>query len=147
METNERQTCADLVHAHYLARETFLENVDTVRAIDVWDDEEMNDARDAFTDLGWNIDNVNDSGDVEDIAQEAMDTLPLSIDTRIVHTVTFSTGGPADGLDIFCDADGDVDRVTYWYADWFDRAEYGVWSGSRMWDYAREIAEMMRETF
>lgn len=37
--------------------------------------------------------------------------------------VELSTGGPADYLTADVDADGDIERIAYHYADWFDHAE------------------------
>lgn len=56
-----------------------------------------------------------------------------------------STGGPADRLDILCDSDGDVVRVTYVFQDWFDGAEESVREGSALWDLAEWHAETERE--
>lgn len=61
--------------------------------------------------------------ELNDAAQTAMWELPLGITTQTVHRIDLSMGGPADWLEVFADSDGDITRVVYHFADWFDHAE------------------------
>jgi hypothetical protein len=85
-------------------------------------------------------------GHDEDRAEEARDELwelPLSVETVRTIKVLFSTGGPADGLSVELDRDGNVSSVRYWFADWFDHAEVTVTDeNSPLWRYAEELAEI-----
>lgn len=84
--------------------------------------------------------------DDEDAAEEARDEmweLPLSVEVVKTIKVLLSTGGPADGLTIELDTDGNVSSVRYWFADWFDHAETKVDQDSPLWHYAEDIAESM----
>ena len=47
----------------------------------------------------------------------------LSYDVSIEVDVCLSTGGPADGYKIYLDQDGDITKIKYYFADWFDYAE------------------------
>lgn len=84
-----------------------------------------------------------------DIAEEARDEfweLPLSVETTKTIRVLLSTGGPADGLNVELDRDGNVSRVVYWFSDWFDYAETVVTDeDSPLHRYAEELAEYEAE--
>lgn len=77
----------------------------------------------------------------EDEGSEALSELPLSIEVVRTVKVLLSTGGPADGLVIELDAEGDVSSVRYWFADWFDHADESVPTDSPLWAYAENVAE------
>lgn len=81
--------------------------------------------------------------DEREEAQEALWELPLSVETVRTVKVLLSTGGPADGLTIELDTDGNVASVRYWFADWFDHAETVVTDeNSALYRYAVEVAEL-----
>lgn len=77
----------------------------------------------------------------ESKAQEDLWELPLSIETFKTTRVTFSTGGPADWIDITTDEDNDIVKVTYTLQDWFDSATLPVERGSWLWSYADLVTE------
>jgi hypothetical protein len=66
----------------------------------------------------------------------------LSIDTKKITTVCFSWGGPADYLEITHDESG-IDSVVYRFSDWFDTATRTVEQDSPLYDYARNVLEMI----
>ena len=92
-------------------------------------------------------DNINQHEDI-DLNEEAMEeyiNLPLSIDRFKVIKVLFSTGGPADWIEIKVDEDdGEVIDVDYHFSDWFDHAQVKVEKNSYLWQYAEERAELER---
>ena len=73
-------------------------------------------------------------------ADEYFDNPALSIDTVKLTKVCFSYGGPADYLEIY-HLDGNLERVTYRYSDWFDTATVEVEETSPLWDYAQFVIE------
>lgn len=77
-----------------------------------------------------------------DEADEELWNLALDVQPVTTLRVTISTGGPADGLEIVLDTDGDVSQVHYWFQDWFDGAKTDVYSDSPLWRYAEWIAEI-----
>jgi len=69
--------------------------------------------------------------------------LPLSIETFKIIKVLFSTGGPADWIEIkVYEDDGEVIDVEYHFSDWFDHAQVKVEKNSYLWQYAEERAEL-----
>lgn len=86
--------------------------------------------------------------DDEEANEEGMDeyiNLPLSIETFKIIKVLFSTGGPADWIEIKVDEDvGEVIDVNYHFSDWFDHAQVKVEKNSYLWQYAEERAELER---
>lgn len=104
------------------------------------------DRAEYLSDLFTKMDEVTGTIESEDIAEGARDELwelPLSVEVVRTIKVLLSTGGPADGLTIELDADGNVSSVRYWFADWFDHAETKVDQDSPLWRYAEDIAETM----
>jgi hypothetical protein len=92
-------------------------------------------------------DKMNQTDDMElnDEALEEYINLPLSIDTFKTIKVLFSTGGPADWIEIRVDEeDGEVLDVEYHFQDWFDHAQVKVQKNSYLWQYAEERAELER---
>lgn len=88
----------------------------------------------------------HDDDEVRDEAMEELWELPLSVETTMTVRVLLSTGGPADGLNVELDRDGNVSRVVYWFADWFDYAETVVTDeNSALYRYAVETAELAWE--
>ena len=73
---------------------------------------------------------------------EALNNLPLCIETKQETTITLSTGGPADYLHITHD-NGEVLRVVYRFSDWFDTAIVELDETSPLWDYASDLIEYM----
>jgi len=43
-----------------------------------------------------------------------------------VYRIQFSWGGPSDHFEVFCDREGDVEKVEYVFLDWFDGARRRV---------------------
>lgn len=87
-----------------------------------------------------------EAADAAEEAREELDMLPLSVETTKTIRVLLSTGGPADGLNVELDRDGNVSRVVYWFADWFDYAETVVTDeNSGLYRYAEELAEYEQE--
>lgn len=76
----------------------------------------------------------------EEEAHERLDTFALGISTYTVLRIDLSTGGPADWLEVKLD-EGQVQNVTYHYADWFDHAEREVGDDEALWQYAESCAE------
>lgn len=127
------KTCAERVGAHRQGREDHLEGL--YRIANASGTEADYAEHDIDSDLpGW---------DAEDRAHEAISELPLAIEIVKTIKVTFSTGGPADGLTITLDADDEVSDVRYWFADWFDHAEEVVAVDSPLHAYAEQLADLM----
>lgn len=55
-------------------------------------------------------------------AQERIWEYPLGVSAHTVHRVELSYGGPQDYLEAHVDEDGDIQRITYHFLDWFDGA-------------------------
>jgi len=100
---------------------------------------QMANRAETFGDLFTVIDNDEER---YDDARNEMDELPLSVEVVKTIKVLLSTGGPADGLTIELDRDGNVSTVRYWFSDWFDHAETTVDQDSPLWRYAEELAEL-----
>lgn len=102
-------------------------------------DEDVFDAA-GVSPSGWDEDRLMEE------ARETLRELPLSVETTKTIRVLLSTGGPADGLNVELDRDGNVSRVVYWFADWFDYAETVVTDeDSGLYRYAEELAELEQE--
>jgi hypothetical protein len=57
-------------------------------------------------------------------ALEELSEYPLAVSMERVVRVDLSTGGPADWLELFYQADESrPHRIVYHFADWFDHAE------------------------
>ena len=54
--------------------------------------------------------------DVEDIEEYRE---PLCISAYKMIEIEMSTGGPADGYELYYDNEGDLIRGCYWFQDWF----------------------------
>jgi hypothetical protein len=76
------------------------------------------------------------TGDDDDL--EALNNLPLCIETKQETTITLSWGGPSDYLHITHDK-GEVLRVVYRFSDWFDTAIEELDETSPLWDYAENV--------
>jgi|LakMenE01Jun11ns_1017448.scaffolds.fasta_scaffold9882133_3 hypothetical protein len=76
------------------------------------------------------------TGDDDDL--EALNNLPLCIETKQETTITLSWGGPSDYLHITHD-NGEVLRVVYRFSDWFDTAIEELDETSPLWDYAENV--------
>lgn len=75
------------------------------------------------------------AGDLQEIADDILDSYPLAVSARTVFRVDLSTGGPADWLEVVCSGNTpnyepagegehyEVERIVYHFADWFDHAE------------------------
>jgi len=66
----------------------------------------------------------------------------LAVDTYQLTRVTFSTGGPADYMEITHEG-GYIRSLEYHYQDWFDGARVSVDQDSPLWDYALNIIQGM----
>lgn len=80
------------------------------------------------------------TGDDDDL--EALNNLPLSIETVKETTVTLSWGGPSDYLHITHN-EGEVLRVVYRFSDWFDTAIVELDEVSPLWDYAENVVNCL----
>ena len=69
---------------------------------------------------------------------EALNNLPLAVETMKETTITLSWGGPADYLHITHN-EGDVLRVVYRFSDWFDTAIVELDETNPLWDYAENV--------
>jgi hypothetical protein len=69
---------------------------------------------------------------------EALNNLPLCIETKQETTITLSWGGPSDYLHITHDK-GEVLRVVYRFSDWFDTAIEELDETNPLWDYAENV--------
>lgn len=112
----DKKTCAQLVEQKMLDRSADLERINDI------------------------IGEEDDSEKIDE-ALEELSNFDLEISSFKVIKILLSTGGPADWLEIKVDDDGDVQGLTYHYADWFDHAEIKVPSSSYLWDYALQIAD------
>lgn len=130
MTTDRNASCQDRIAEHLASRDEYLDDLygamagDTVHVPD----------------------DIADAEDPEEAAREAMWELPLSVETTKTIRVLLSTGGPSDGLKIELDRDGNVSRIVYWFADWFDYAETVVSDDeSGLYRYAEELAELEQD--
>lgn len=96
--------------------------------------QELQDREDYLTDLFTRAD------DGEDKAQEEIWEMAYGVSTYSVTRVTWSGGGPADFIDITHDG-GDLIKVEYVYADWYDSARKVVMEDSAVYRYALQILE------
>ena len=80
------------------------------------------------------------SGSDDDL--EALNNLPLSIETVKETTVTLSWGGPSDYLHITHN-EGEVLRVVYRFSDWFDTAIVELDETNPLWDYAENVVNCL----
>lgn len=58
----------------------------------------------------------NASEEVREQAQEELDQLPLSVDRKVLVTITLGYGGPSDWIDAVCSTDGgmlELDTASY----------------------------------
>jgi hypothetical protein len=56
---------------------------------------------------------------------------------KVVVKIEFSGGGPADYLKVTMDEDGEfIERVDYFFVDWYDYAERKVDEDSPLYRYA-----------
>lgn len=120
----EDKTCAERIAAQLADRAEYLG--------ELFERTDTEDPAESYNRFGDNTD-----------PQEELWELPLSVEVVRTIKVLLSTGGPADGLTIELDADGNVSTVRYWFADWFDHAETKVDQDSPLWRYAEDIAETM----
>jgi hypothetical protein len=80
------------------------------------------------------------SGNDDDL--EALNNLPLAVETMKETTITLSWGGPADYLHITHN-EGDVLRVVYRFSNWFDTAIVELDETSPLWDYAENVVNCL----
>ena len=142
MMTTDQPTAAERIAAQMKGRAA------TLAALYVIADDPFNASPEMFEAAGVESDVEDGEWDeqmMED-AREALWELPLSVETTRTIRVLLSTGGPADGLNVELDRDGNVSRVVYWFADWFDYAETVVTDeDSGLYRYAVELAELESE--
>ncbi len=75
-------------------------------------------------------------------SDEYFDDPALGLESYTLTRITFSTGGPADFLDI-AHKDGQIRNVEYHYQDWYDGARVSVPENSPLYDYALNIVQGM----
>jgi len=78
--------------------------------------EELHELQEAF--------NSNDDAQIESAEQESRLYNPLSVEESRLIDVTVGTGGPADGMEVRVDSDGEIENVNLWYQDWFKPRHY-----------------------
>lgn len=117
MSTVEKKTCAELVYDQMMSRSEQLEELNDIIRNDEFD------------------------YDKQEEALEELNNLALEISTFKVVKILLSTGGPSDWLEALIGDEGDLFRLTYHYADWFDHAEIKVPDNSYLWDYAMQIID------
>ena len=117
MSTVEKKTCAELVYDQMMSRNAQLENINDIIMDNEIDEEKLTEALDE------------------------LDHFALEISTFKVVKILLSTGGPSDWLEALISDEGDLVRLTYHYADWFDHAEIKITYNSYLWDYAMQIID------
>ena len=83
--------------------------------------------------------------DDDEIKEDGLDEYSnFSLDTEQykVIKITFSTGGPADWIEIQVDEENYINKVDYHFQDWFDHAQMSVSKNSYLWQYAEEQIEL-----
>lgn len=83
--------------------------------------------------------------DNDEVNEEGLDEyadFPLEISQYKVIKILFSTGGPADWIEIMIDDDGEIRKIDYHYSNWFDHAQMSVDKNTYLWQYAEEQVEL-----
>jgi hypothetical protein len=117
--TDKRQRCKDLVRAHYRSRMTDIRTL--------WEAYKA-DPEASVEDLGtW-----NEYGLCFDYVAKGT----FTDQKRGFFRYQISCGGPQDEFRFFVDEQLDIDRIEYWYLDWFDGAKIIVRADSdvALWD-------------
>ena len=135
MSTMER-TAAQEVHDHAVSRGNYLASLFAIAdgsastedyaAADIEQDAE-----------GWGT---------EEAAYDRLAELPLSVEVTKTIRVLFGTGGPADGMNVELDTEGEIRRVVFWFANWGTYAETIIPEGSSLYRYAEDLAEMIGDS-
>ena len=120
MLDNDKKTCQDLIQSKHDYCAGYIEEI--MDAINNDQEIEGEDANVAF----WN--------------------LPLEVTVERVIKILFSTGGPADWVNVFIDSDNDIKYVEYHYQDWYDHASMKVSKNSYIYEYAQRIVDSLIET-
>ena len=120
MSDNEKKTCQDLIQSKYEECASYMETV--IDAIANDEEIEGEDANTVFWDL------------------------PLEITSSRVIKILFSTGGPADWINVFVDSDNYIQYIEYHYQDWFDHASMKVSKNSYIYEYAQRVVDSLIET-
>lgn len=85
--------------------------------------------------------------EAEEAREEAETELwqyPLCVEVYRTVRIDLGTGGPADWLEALVDDEGDITRLTYHFADWFDHAERNVedhGDTAPLWRFAEQFVE------
>jgi hypothetical protein len=121
MSDNEKKTCQDLIQGKCDDWSIYMETL---------------------------IEKINDNENSEDTyeAIEEFWNLPLEVTSKKVVNILFSTGGPADWLNVFVDSDNCIEYIEYHYQDWFDHASMKVSKNSYIYEYAERVIENLIET-
>jgi hypothetical protein len=120
MSDNEKKTCQDLIQSKYEETASYMETI--IDAIANDEEIEGEDANTVFWDL------------------------PLEITSSRVIKILFSTGGPADWINVFVDSDNYIQYIEYHYQDWFDHASMKVSKNSYIYEYAQRVVDSLIET-
>ena len=120
MSDNEKKTCQDLIQGKCDDWSIYMETL--IDAIANDEEIEGEDANTVFWDL------------------------PLEITSSRVIKILFSTGGPADWINVFVDSDNYIQYIEYHYQDWFDGASMKVSKNSYIYEYAQRVVDSLIET-
>jgi hypothetical protein len=120
MSDNVKKTCQDLIQSKYEETASYMETI--IDAIANDEEIEGEDANTVFWDL------------------------PLEITSSRVIKILFSTGGPADWINVFVDSDNYIQYIEYHYQDWFDHASMKVSKNSYIYEYAQRVVDSLIET-
>ena len=140
--TSKQQTCAERLPEQLAGR---LEDFRAMFA--VLDAEDMDDLSDDQISTAQNLREPDRSVSLYDLHDQVRDSIletPLAIETRKVHRVLLSTGGPGDWFEVETDESGYVWRVSYVFQDWFDVAREDL-EGQDREDALRFCAEFIED--
>ena len=116
MTTKNESTCADRIQKSLADREEYL--LEMMQAIDE----------------GREFDGYDD-------AYEAFNDFHLGLSVYKTVKIELSTGGPADYIEAVLDDYGDIVKVSYHFADWFDHASLRIPEKTTMHEYVERLLD------
>jgi hypothetical protein len=94
------------------------------------------------------LERARGKGDLDEGPREEAETelwqYPLSVEVKRMVRIDLSTGGQADWLEATVDSDGNIERLVYHFADWFDHASKYVedhGDEAALWRFAESFVE------
>lgn len=84
--------------------------------------------------------------EVREQAQEELDLLPLSVDRKVLVTITLGYGGPSDWIDAVCSTDGgrlELDTASYTAVWGTDEKTTALQPSDALWMLAEHYIEGM----